>query len=1135
MSYLIKLLYLLVFSLVVTYFYYNKFTFHIENFDWYIFYVITILSIYFWYKSINYILLKKEISFTPIKIFWLFLLHILVLSFIFFNLSGQPAILWLGLFFKIIWYMILPIIIILTSLSFWKYLLEKIPEFKTETSIFQFLSSLWVWFFIFTTFLTILWFAWFYNLISVFLIILILLWVSYKQILHILKQIFSYEMKIDDHNYLSDNFFDKLNLKLLTTEFLFIVITFLISVNLINIVRPMPIWWDDLWAYMNIPNLMASAGSIINIWWMMSWQVFSWIWYMFNSATQAFFLNNVWWILSVLVIILSFIDLLKSSKKTFINIPFLAGAIFIAMPMVIFQQAKDMKLDPGLFFVSSIIIYMVLYIFLKYLWYRENEKLKNWKIIVSDEKFWNNETIEVKYEEKKSNSFISYFSKYTHIWENDIFQNKSYLIYILIIWILAWFAFSIKVTTLLLISGIIWIIFYSKLGIAWFISYLSIYIAIFTKAWLWSMMNVVYPKDDMDFRNKVFLYGLALWFGLLAYSINKYSLKAFKWLLVILSLFLVWVWVWLSPWIAKNISTLEWNITISWILGWKWEYFNTDYLKIYSKEELATIKKKFENTEGINASWTTTNEDFWRYFWYEKWVNNYIKLPYNLTMQSNQRWEYTDITYIFLAIVPVIILFLWYKAPILALWTFAFSLLPLFIFFYNPITLTATDFFTKFDLPVWYAILALFFLIPFLYLMYSLNREKTSVLFKLNLVFAVFYIFLWSISAFWIVWYGIAMYYSLLFVIAVGLYHISSYDENTYEKDLTIRFFGSLVLFFVISTYFFNSSFPHWFNNLRQAWYNNFKAGITNNYVTIFDAHWDYFDILTELNIKKDKHKDLIKNTISQVKNEKLKSIITENNIDSLSKLNWLFKELSNAEDKWNIEIKKLKNEVADLRTYLYKTVLYPEKDIKNNIWIYRIWTFLKYFIADNHNRLLEDSLITEFDKYFYSQDNVNIWAERMKKVWVEYFLVDLNAATIDRDPRRDLTRRFENLLKTFTSDNLELITTDSTCLKIALEDYKNSAKTTDDLKKYIDMAWVNYESYDINWNLTKQRWQKQLECYNHILNLIKNNKISETNYPYLLSIQNYLSTNKISNEQELYNFFSNYITHWWLVLFRIK
>jgi hypothetical protein len=49
----------------------------------------------------------------------------------------------------------------------------------------------------------------------------------------------------------------------LTAEFFFLVITFLISVNLINALRPMPIGWDDLGVYMNFPQLLAQAGEII--------------------------------------------------------------------------------------------------------------------------------------------------------------------------------------------------------------------------------------------------------------------------------------------------------------------------------------------------------------------------------------------------------------------------------------------------------------------------------------------------------------------------------------------------------------------------------------------------------------------------------------------------------------------------------------------------------------------------------------------------------------------------------------------------------------------------------------------------------------------------------------------------------
>jgi hypothetical protein len=48
-------------------------------------------------------------------------------------------------------------------------------------------------------------------------------------------------------------------IKLFTTEFLFFISTLLLSVNLISIVRPFPIGWDDLGVYMNIPHLLSEA------------------------------------------------------------------------------------------------------------------------------------------------------------------------------------------------------------------------------------------------------------------------------------------------------------------------------------------------------------------------------------------------------------------------------------------------------------------------------------------------------------------------------------------------------------------------------------------------------------------------------------------------------------------------------------------------------------------------------------------------------------------------------------------------------------------------------------------------------------------------------------------------------------
>jgi hypothetical protein len=71
----------------------------------------------------------------------------------------------------------------------------------------------------------------------------------------------------------------------------------------------------------------------------------------------------------------------------------------------------------------------------------------------------------------------------------------------------------------------------------------------------------------------------------------------------------------------------------------------------------------------------------------------------------------------------------------------------------------------------------------------------------------------------------------------------------------------------------------------------------------------------------------------------------------------------------------------------------------------------------------------------------------------MSYILVDLNAATIDKSPDGDLTKRYEEMLKSFTSDTLELVGSDSICLMLALEDYKNSSKKEADLDEYMKYA----------------------------------------------------------------------------------
>lgn len=490
---------------------------------------------------------------------------------------------------------------------------------------------------------------------------------------------------------------------------------------------------------------------------MVAWQILTGIGFMFHSAPQAFFMNQIGGILSIIVLIVAFKSLIKGNKtsketsESFINLPLLGATMFYAMPMVIFQQAKDMKLDPGLFFVSIIGIYGMIYLFLRY---REN--------------------LEVKNEQTKSEE-----NKETPL---EFFSHHKNLAYILIIGTIVGLAFAIKFTTLMLVLGLIGVIFYAKLGLAGFTGYFALFVGIFTKAGLWAQLNVNYPKDDVHFLSVITITSLCLAVLFFAIAFYQYKMEAFKKTFLVSLIFIIGIGIPVSPWLVKNISEAgtQGNIIAN-MLGGKGDIFTPDYTKIYSASELTRIEGG-NIVGGTSASGKTTNEDLGRYFGYEDGANNYLKLPLNLTMQSNQPGEYTEITPFFLALIPVIFLFLAFKNPLWIMGLIAMLGFEYVYFFNTGLGKIIVEFFASKDLPGGYAYIALFSFLPLVYFSFALDRkEKKTELFLLNLVFASFYVFIFIIAAYGIVWYGISMYFSFLLAILIGGWYMSEYRKEEGE------------------------------------------------------------------------------------------------------------------------------------------------------------------------------------------------------------------------------------------------------------------------------------------------------------------------------------------------------------------
>ncbi len=87
---------------------------------------------------------------------------------------------------------------------------------------------------------------------------------------------------------------------------------------------------------------------------MYTWQLITGSGFLLDHvAANAFYINQLGGILSMIILtsILSVIFEQKD-RKFLISLPLLLAGIYYMMPMTIFQQAKDMKLDPALMMIS---------------------------------------------------------------------------------------------------------------------------------------------------------------------------------------------------------------------------------------------------------------------------------------------------------------------------------------------------------------------------------------------------------------------------------------------------------------------------------------------------------------------------------------------------------------------------------------------------------------------------------------------------------------------------------------------------------------------------------------------------------------------------------------------------------------
>ena len=340
------------------------------------------------------------------------------------------------------------------------------------------------------------------------------------------------------------------------------------------------------------------------------------------------------------------------------------------------------------------------------------------------------------------------------------------------------------------------------------------------------------------------------------------------------------------------------------------------------------------------------------------------------------------------------------------------------------------------------------------------------------------------------------------FLLLIGLSIVLCLESEWKNKWNILAFF----VFLVVAFYLVQSSVPHALSNLKSARYAAYKTWQVSEHASVFQFHPEYLDILFALNIKEenkqeifDTYKSILLNELESYPTGKQLYEITQG-ITRLEELHSVLHHISQMQvPPGQLALQALKKNVSRYQEQFYNEILSPSDENISNAGIYRIGTFLKYFISENHKRIFEDSLLTAFDTYFYDE-SIETTFRYMKQVGIEYILVDLNAATIDNDPRKDLTRRYENLISGIVSDSVKIIRTDSICLLLGKYKYDNGASK----EEFLKLATVNHSS---QWLFHKEKMEK---CKIEIIEILSNEHADiGTKYPFLLPLQNVIIQNK--------------------------
>jgi len=379
-----------------------------------------------------------------------------------------------------------------------------------------------------------------------------------------------------------------------------------------------------------------------------------------------------------------------------------------------------------------------------------------------------------------------------------------------------------------------------------------------------------------------------------------------------------------------------------------------------------------DKVEPIGQS--SVREEIQRYMGYEPLLQRYLSLPYDTSVNSNVSGAFVDISFLILALLPLIFIIGFRKKPILGISTMLlFSLIFLIsisngnlqtkkgtvgieafdaledhlkkeTFITNaydaiadiskPINQFINNFTSNQD-NITYPIMILLFISGFFVLKNRISELSTNTQALINFTFL--FSFLWVLLTAGIVWYGYPIIAISILLIFSGLFKKRT-DADILHKSGAIVGLGMLALFIFVSTVFR---------------FSNYKTFTSPQIAQMM------FDV-GELNYQ----------TGKSTKKQVFEGFFPGGGWEAIQQIN---------------------NEDESL--------------------IYRVGTVLPYFIDKNDRRVLLDNQLGIFYQLNKQYPNKELLATVLKANGYKYILVDLLTHTIDKTPERTLENKFRDFL----------------------------------------------------------------------------------------------------------------------------